>query len=183
MISSLVGIIASSGVGVAGGDYESISTVTVGAGGAGSVTFSSIPSTYQHLQIRVTALSGATYSEIQFNSDTGANYSYHQILGPGAGSASAAGGGGTSQIYALQMNNNTTYPTVGVIDVLDYANTNKNKTVRLLAGNDTNGGGELYFRSGGWFNTSAINSIKISALAGTALFNQYSSFALYGIKG
>lgn len=33
-------------------DYDSIATTTVGAGGAASITFSSIPSTYQHLQIR-----------------------------------------------------------------------------------------------------------------------------------
>ena len=36
----------------AGGDFESIATVTVGGGGAASIEFTSIPGTYQHLQIR-----------------------------------------------------------------------------------------------------------------------------------
>jgi hypothetical protein len=67
-----------------------------------------------------------------------------------------------------------------ICDVLDYANTNKFKTLRSLTGNDRNGSGSIWLDSGLWRSTSAITSIKFTT--GTA-FAQYSQFALYGIKG
>jgi hypothetical protein len=75
---------------------------------------------------------------------------------------------------------------VSIVDILDYANTNKYKTVRVLSGVDFNGtlagyGGYVGPLSGNWRNTSAITSIKINAQTGN--FTQYSQFALYGIKG
>jgi hypothetical protein len=163
--------------------YESISTVNVGSGGAANVTFSSIPATYQHLQIRFFGISAANYSEITFNSDFAGNYSYHQLTGDGSTGPTASGAGTLSQIYAPQLSSSTTYPAVGVIDILDYTNTNKNKTVRLLSGVDSNGGGFIYFRSGAWFNTSAISTIRIAAQGGTGTFAQNTSIALYGIRG
>jgi hypothetical protein len=65
------------------------------------------------------------------------------------------------------------------MDILDYANTNKFKTTRTLEGYDANGSGNVSLTSGLWQSTSAINSITITAV-GT--FNQYSQFALYGVK-
>jgi len=60
--------------------YESIQTVTVGAGGTATVTFSSIPATYTHLQIRGIARASAdTQLDVTLNSDTGSNYSYHTL--------------------------------------------------------------------------------------------------------
>jgi len=161
--------------------YDALGVVTVGAGGTSSITFSSIPSTYQHLQIRFFGISAATYTDIHLNSDFGANYSFHQLQGDGA-SVTVAGGANQSQIYGPQISGSTTFPTVGVIDILDYANTNKNKTVRLLSGADSNGGGFVYFRSGAWFNTSAVSTVRITAQGGTSSFAQNTSVALYGIK-
>ena len=69
-----------------------------------------------------------------------------------------------------------------VIDILDYANTSKYKTARLLGGADQNGSGEVWSHSGNWRNTTAISSIKLLE-AVTGNFVQYSHFALYGIKG
>ena len=73
----------------AAGDYESISTVTVGAGGTSSISFSSIPSTYKHLQIRFigTCTVSGEYSQavyMRVNSDTGSNYSRHSLGGNGS---------------------------------------------------------------------------------------------------
>lgn len=188
MLNTLAGIIASSGGAAAGGDYESIATVTVGSGGQSSITFSSIPSTYQHLQIRyITRVNVNDTGEnvwLRFNGDTGANYSYHYLAGDGS-SASAAGAGSLTRILAGRTaGNNTTANTFGVsvIDILDYASGNKNKTVRTLTGLDTNGGGVINLQSGGWFNTSAVTSINLAETSGNS-FVQYSSFALYGIKG
>ena len=181
MISSLIGIIASSGV-AAGGDYESIATVSVGAGGASTVTFSSIPSTYQHLQIRgIMRSTTANHADMQLNSDTGNNYAGHALEGTGS-AVSAFGGASRANMFSIFYTNGTsTGVGSGVADILDYANTNKNTTVRSLRGTEDNSSGNMSFISGLWMNTAAVTSITLTARGGT--FLQYSDFALYGIKG
>ena len=183
MLNSLIGIIASSG-GAAGGatDYESIATVTLGSASS-SISFSSIPSTYQHLQIRaLTANSSfpSTSAYLYLNSDTTlANYYQHFLYGDG--SSAAAGTGGNTALNPLMGSGMSTGPAATIIDLLDYQDTNKYKTIRLLNGYDTNGGGYVWFASNLWKNTAAVNTFTITAPVGS--FNQYSSFALYGIKG
>ena len=173
--------------GVAAGDFDSIATTTVGSGGAADVTFSSIPSTYTHLQVRAiarsTAVQTSTNCYLRFNSDSGSNYSTHYLLGQGT-SASAGAETSTAYIYtgALIAASSTASSFEGsVIDVLDYANTNKYKTVRTLAGWDANGSGFIALWSGSWRNTNAVTSITL--LPATGNFAQYSHFALYGVKG
>ena len=169
----------STGVAPVTTSYESIATVTVGSGGASSVSFTSIPSTYTHLQIRGIARSGTTIESyvVQFNSDTGSNYSWHQLIGDGA-TASASGSASQTLMVTAIFNNSTSTFGGSIIDILDYANTNKYKTVRTLSGYDANGSGYVTLRSGSWQSTNAITSIVL-----TAGFAQYSQFALYGIKG
>ena len=170
------------------GAYDSIATTTVGAGGASSVTFTSIPQTYKHLQVRfigrTVASDTAENAWIRFNGDTGSNYSFHYI--DGDGSTTASGGSG-SYIYALAgrlaaANSGTNVFGTSVVDILDYTNTNKNTTIRTLCGIDRNGSGNLRLDSGAWFNTSAVTSINILNGNGQN-YAQYSTFALYGIKG
>lgn len=177
----ILGILASS-TRVAAGDFESIATVTVGAGGASNVEFTSISGTYTHLQIRCFNIinSNDINGRLQFNSDTGSNYATHQIYGDGSTTAATATSSTTSILTVISATSGTNPTGVAIIDILDYANTNKYKTVRTLGGSDTNGAGYIIFRSGLWMNTNAITSLKISTSAG--LFNQYSHFALYGIK-
>ncbi len=164
--------------------YESIATTTVGSGGASSITFSSIPSTYQHLQIRGigSTTNGTTldFAAVTFNSDTGANYSWHRLFGDG-GSASVSAATSTSYIQTFCAGNTTFGPLV--LDILDYANTNKFKTARSLSAAENNGSGNEYilYASGNWRNTNAITSITITGVFGT--FRQHTSYALYGIKG
>jgi hypothetical protein len=68
------------------------------------------------------------------------------------------------------------------MDILDYTSTNKNKTVRSLGGFDRNGGGIITLSSSLWFKTpEAITSIRLKPQSSS--WTQYSSFALYGIKG
>lgn len=186
MLNTLAGIIASSG-GAAATSYESISTTTVGAGGSAYIDFTSIPSTYQHLQLRVIQRStyAATFvgTDLRFNSDTGANYAFHYVLGGGS-SASAAGYSSMTAIDSATMPAASITSGVfgaAVIDILDYANTSKNKTVRVLGGVDTNGDGNIALWSGLWNSTSAITSIRYYAGAGNLA--QYTQVALYGIKG
>jgi hypothetical protein len=182
------------GVGApATGDYNSISTTTVGVGGVATVTFSAIPATYSHLQIRFMAQTNrATVGRdgilVRLNSDTASNYSYHELAGDGASATSSSSL--TTYLLSNAISTGTTTGSNwggGILDILDYANTNKYKTARCLSGTDCNGtvgglGGAIVLSSGNWRSTSAINAISITMNGGT-LFSQYSSFALYGIKG
>ena len=163
--------------------YESISTVTVGAGGSSSISFSSIPSTYKHLQIRFSANNASNQNIfLRFNGDTtGANYTRHYLYGDGS---SAASGGNVSD-GQLSIGYTSLAANVfgaGIVDILNYASTSINKTIRSLAGYDQNGSGLVVLYSGVWSKTpEAITSISIYSTSSN--INQYSHFALYGIKG
>jgi len=167
--------------------YESIATFT-GSGTPSSITFSSIPSTYKHLQIRylVRVATGAGTNDqfiyAQFNGDTGSNYSWHYLLGDGATPAASGNASQTQMAVGAVPQGSATAGIFGVavIDILDYASTSKNKTVKVFNGNDRNGAGDIILNSGLWINTSPITSINI---ASSASFATNSSFALYGIKG
>ena len=186
-MTPIFGIIASQITGhLSTNSYESIATVTVGAGGSGSISFTSIPSTYKHLQLRVMAKDNrATTSNnvlFRFNSDSATNYSYHLVYGDGA-SAGVDTGTSVTAIYSIIASNSASGFGVNIMDILDYADINKYKTTRTLIGFDNNdANGRIGLFSGNWRSTSAINRIDVAFNSATAL-NQYSSLALYGIKG
>lgn len=171
------------------GDFESIATVTVGAGGAANVDFSNIPGTYQHLQIRTISRDNraSTSNSVlyRFNSvSTGSAYAYHILAGDGSSATASAS---TSQNETYGYVNTAASSTadrfaVAIIDILDYANTNKTKVIRTLGGNDQNGSGFIRLASGLWNSTNAITAIRLFP-DNSASFVQYSHFALYGIKG
>ena len=169
---------------ISSSDYYSIATQTVGSGGASSITFSSIPSTYTHLQLRMMVRETSTSNgySMQFNGDTGNNYARHYLYGTGSSAAAAAVTSTSSMILADAAISTSTTGVFGasVCDVLDYTNVNKNKVIKTLGGYDNNGNGAIFFNSGLWMNTSSVTSIVINPDAGS--FAQYSSFALYGIK-
>ena len=167
------------------GDMDPIAMVEVGSSGSSTITFSSIPSTYTHLQIRGVYGMASTNSatKIQFNSDTANNYSYHYITGNGASTYTGASAPRDFMIITDETGNvMTTSPTAFVIDILDYTNTSKYKTIRNLVGWDGNGSGKIKFVSGSWRSTTAVTTITITDYS-SANFTQYSHFALYGIKG
>lgn len=163
--------------------YESIATVTVGSGGSSTITFSSIPSTYQHLQIRAISnhsSTGAASLFYQFNSDTASNYSAHYLQG--SGSSVAAGSILSTYMYAGTGYGNTDIYHSLIMDILDYKDTNKYKTVRNLCGYDANGSGYVELTSGSWRSTSAVTSISLY-YEGSRNMDQYTKFGLFGIKG
>ena len=171
------------------GDYESIATTTVGAGGQATITFGSIPSNYKHLQIRglmrnTDGSSGQSGLYMRLNSDTASNYSWHRLYGDGASATSGASTSTSSMLPGIGARSGSLASTFGVtvIDILDYTNTNIYTTIRGLTGHDTNGGGYVGLHSGNWRNTAAVTTIDLISDTSTS-FVQYSSFALYGIKG
>jgi len=199
MTSILSGVVASGKTGHLSnpivGSFDALATVTL-TSTAASVTFSGIPSTYTHLQLRGSLQDNrATYGfddiNLRFNSDSGTNYARHYLGGDGGSAYSGAastpsnylhidGGSGSSAINA------SIFGAV-IIDILDYANTNKLKTLRALGGADNNGSGRVVLSSGLWFKagtgvtSDAINSITITTDAGST-FNQYSTISLYGVR-
>jgi aspartyl aminopeptidase len=161
------------------GAYDSIATTTLGSSTA-TITFSSIPSTYTHLQLRMSGISNAANRIcIAYNSDTTtSNYNSHYIEGNGSTAYAGNVTGVAGNTYYTQS---STQPFSSIVDILDYANTNKYKVQRALSGNDTNGGGTISMYSSLWLNTNAITSLTITVT--TTTFAANSSFALYGIKG
>jgi hypothetical protein len=188
-LSPILGIIASQNYPRITSSYESIATVSLGSSQA-TISFTSIPSTYKHLQIRAIAKatrtsSGQTTFRYQFNSDTATNYSYHRLFGDGSSTASDGGPNQNYGYFYFGANTNDTANSFGVSiwDIFDYTDTNKAKTTRFTGGlsnNNTTGG--VGIGSSTWFGTSAVNSITIGTDGGWN-FLQYSHFALYGIRG
>ncbi len=174
--------------------FESIATVTVGAGGQSTaIAFTSIPSTYKHLQfryiLRSTSGSGAFNTTCIFNSNsTSANYAGHRLQGNGTAAASGAQTGNGWAWFGAYTNGTEAGAnifSVGVVDILDYANTNKAKTIRSIGGYDANGSGYAMMTSSMWTQTDAINrvDIRFETSPSTYPFAQYSQIALYGVKG
>jgi hypothetical protein len=178
------------------GAYDALATVTVPSGGVSSVTFSGIPAGYKHLQIRtLTQTNRATYNldsfGMTFNGVGGTSYATHYMQANNQNNGTVNAGYTTNAASLSPFCDTTSSTGVGgfgaaVIDILDYANTSKYKTVRALSGGDSNGGNSGYYAdvelsSGLFMNTSAISSITFFPTF-SSLFNQYSQFALYGVK-
>lgn len=183
----ILGVIASStrqGQATDTGSMFPISVFVVPSAGVANVEFTSIPQTYTHLQIRgIARQSGGTDTQnyMRFNSDTASNYSTHALYGYGTGTG-ALGTANASYMSVMGTTSAGTNVFSGlVLDILDYKDTNKYKTIRALSGNDINGGGYIWFNSGNWRSNSAITTITLYN-NGSNNFVQYSHFALYGIK-
>jgi hypothetical protein len=171
--------------------FESISTVALGTA-TSSISFTSIPSTYKHLQIRYiartdrTSSSDGDYLIMRFNDLSGASDYYTQHYVRGNGSATYAASDGTYSALTIErMPCSTQGSNIfggGVIDILDYTNTNKNKVMRHRNGSDWNGSGMVRLASGMLMSTPAITKITVAIGAGTNIVAG-SHFALYGIKG
>jgi hypothetical protein len=176
--------------------FYSIASGVVDSGESATITFSSIPAIYKHLQLRISARSSYSYSVddayLQLNGDTGNNYGSHNYFG------------GSPQSSSVQVNQSTTTDKINwgqaggmgttavgqwglcVIDILDYAGTSIKKSIRTTSGMSTDSqpsaaiGGRVGNAVGTWNSTAAVNQITLLSVSGRP-FNQYSSFALYGI--
>jgi hypothetical protein len=168
------------------GAYDSIATVNVGGAGAGAIVFSSIPATYKHLQIRAIARGSRVGAldelGMRFNGGS-ASITAHSLRSVNTDVFSS---GNTAAGYSYYTAIASASETAGafstiIIDILDYSNTNKYKTFRALSGYDSNGTGRIYLSSGVQLDTAAINDVTM--IPSNNNIAQYSSFALYGIKG
>jgi glutamine amidotransferase-like uncharacterized protein len=177
---------AGAGVGVAG-DYELIATEILTTSEA-SITFSNLgdySATYKHLQIRFAARTTRALTidvvALQFNADTGSNYSLHRLTGNGSTVASAGNASQGNFFVGLIAGANAGASQFGasVVDILDPYSTTKNTTARALTGSTT--GPELNLYSGAYYSTNAVSEIKLFPAA-LDNFVTGSRFSLYGIK-
>lgn len=164
--------------------FDSIATVAL-TSNASSITFSSIPSTYTHLQIRYSArktTSGIGDIVLSFNSLTASNnYAKHWGFSFDGGGPYISGGGNTTVSVGYLYGDDSGVKDSGIIDILDYKDANKNKTVRYLTGNEkvSTGTSTVVWGSGLFINTGAISSITLDC----STIQSGGHFALYGIKG
>ena len=163
--------------------YTLISSVTVGAGGASSIDFTSIPATYTDLLLDISARSDRAstqdWTKIEFNGST-TSYTMRILAGDGTNAAS----GTDTTIYLPCAGNNATASTFGnsYFYIPNYAGSN-NKSVSGDGTGENNGTTtSQYLIAGLWSNTAAITSIKLSMQTAGKLFMQYSTAYLYGIK-
>jgi hypothetical protein len=172
--------------------FIKIASVTVGSGGASSISFSSIPATYTDLVLKVSARtdSSGTSKEfrVNFNSDTGANYDWIRIYGDGGAAVSqkgsTIGAPYTSFVLAGGANGSTTTSSTfanNEIYVPNYANTSAYKSTSSESAVENNATDAYVLLTAGiWKSNSAISSVQITTNSGN--FVQYSTATLYGIK-
>jgi hypothetical protein len=161
--------------------YTPIASTTV-TSTTSSVVFSSIPSTYTDLII-ISDLRAATNASlsIQFNSDTGTNYSYTVLDAEGT-ALQANRQTNTSAIQVASWSiglGSTTIPTTAITHINSYSNTTTNKPVISRSGainaSDTV---SVDIFVGTWRNTAAISTVTLNANTITV----GSVFTIYGIK-
>ena len=178
------GIIASSLSGhLITNNFFAISQQSVSA--VSTVTFSSIPNTYKSLQLRFsTTETGSNAWRVNLNGDTGNNYAVHYLAGNGSSASSNGFATGTFGFIPLGVSTgpqSSSYPAVGIMDIVDYANTSKYKTVKSLYGINYNGAptnGQIELDSTLWTSTSAVSSLTFAVPAGTLT----GTVSLYGVS-
>jgi hypothetical protein len=154
---------------------------------ATTITFSSIPQDYKHLQLRSVSRTNAgtiDFNVILFNGDTAANYARHRLyasgttVATGANASTAAPYGGISSISTDASG----IFAASITDILDYSSSSKNKTVRNQAGTSGSAAVQLGLYSSVWLNVSAVTSLTITS-SSASTFQIGSRFSLYGSKG
>lgn len=171
--------------------FVALATVTVGSGGASSVTFSNIPQTYSDLVVkhsaRMDSSSADGYTVLAINGNTSTNnVTNRYVLGNGANASSI-----NNTVFASAgfcSANNATASTFGNGEyyIPNYTGSTS-KSISSDSVGENNGttayAGLIASLSS---PTSAITSITLSggnnSTGATANFMQYSSFTLYGIK-
>lgn len=152
---------------------------------AASVTFSSIPSTYTDLVLRISARSSETATitsiEVEFNS-TASSYSITRLRGNGSAASSSRSSNQTQLTVGTIPAASATSNTFGSIEVYIPSYTaSQNKALGSFNVGENNAtAADIYTHAGLWSNTAAISSIVLDL--GGFNFVSGSSFYLYGIK-
>jgi hypothetical protein len=165
--------------------YTLLETITVGAAGASSVTFNSIPQTgYTDLIVKVSGridyAAIGDYFKIQFNGVT-TDYTDRFLYGNGSAAASASG----SLAESFVVGASATASTFGNAEIYipNYTSANY-KSFSVDAVNENNATSSLVgFFANLWSNTAAITSVTLTPEgSGSSNFVEHSTFSLYGVS-
>lgn len=163
--------------------FELIASSTVGAGGASSIDFTSIPSTYTDLVVKVCARTNYAGVNDALNiklNNSSANFTFIQLYGNGA---SAASNSGAANVGPNSAGNTATSNTFGngEIYIPNYAGST-NKSLSIDGVGETNGTTAFMgFAADLWSQTAAINQVTLVS-SNSATILQYSTAYLYGVK-
>ena len=163
--------------------FTKIASVSVGSGGAANIDFTSIPSTYTDLCLKISARGSTTFAlsghfyGITLN-NTSSNRSQRFLQGDGASTASGSSSSFTSYMDPSDYTSNTF--ANNEIYIPNYAgSTNKSLSLDVVTENNATTSFAAFYAQL-WSDTSAINRITLTPNAGT--FVQYSTATLYGIN-
>ena len=173
--------------------FELIASSTVGAGGAASIDFTSIPSTYTDLVVKlstkISVVSSSTtfyYLNMQINSSTG-TYTSRRIYGVGSISTPYSNSGNTTNYSSIAFSNDSRTPAANTFNnteiyIPNYAGSNAKSfsTDGVTEGNESSA--VASFVAGLWSGTAAITSLSFTPESGGGNFVQYSTAYLYGVK-
>jgi len=161
----------------AGVTYTPIATAN-GTGSSGTITFSSIPSTYTDLVLVVNAasVSGTYNALVRFNGDTNTNYSRTSLTWDGGAVRSARN---SSQTFIVSTVDGIVAPTTPSPKIVHFMNYSNSTTFKYLLERDGNASYGTATVIGLWRSTSAVTSIDYFISGGN--FTTTSTFSLYGI--
>ena len=165
---------------------EAFNSIASATGGSSTITFSSIPSTYKHLQVRglikASAIDNGT-PRVWFNGVTSALYTNHTVYSNHE-TIGIENGNDLESIYMALATQRTDTFAPFILDIYDYASTSKGKTVQYITGftNNTTTGARVTFGSGAFRSNDAITSITFTVQQ-AANFDSATQMSLYGIKG
>jgi len=173
------------------GAFDSIASAT--PSGTNTVTFSSIPQTFSHLQIRAVVAttdnqSGTMYDyTVRINGVSTTSYYTQEIRSTSTNvNATSANYDDTAfYLYAWGAAQSYVIFAPSILDFLDYTSTNKAKSIRYVRGGNNNAGNNnSLFRLGNTLFNSISNPItSITFTMSTGNFTGGTTFALYGIRG
>jgi hypothetical protein len=162
--------------------YNPIATTTLGSAQT-TIQFTSIPSTYTDLKLVLTGNISASGVDIrlQYNSDTGTNYSYTDLAGYGGSVFSSRSTNKTfiaTNFLSFYSGSDTCTVTY---DIMNYANTSMYKsTLERFSTAQSDGNGGVDQGVGLWRSTAAISSLSLSFA--TVTFSTGTTATLYGIQ-
>lgn len=162
-------------------NMRAIQTVTVGAGGAASIDFTSIPQTYTDLKIVISGRGDENQITIvgAINGST-SNFTSRYLYGDGSNALSASA---SASYWGNVTSSTQTASTFGATEIYipNYTSSN-NKLFHVDSTTENNAtGSTIALWSGLWSQTAAINSISLTIFGGTAKFVQYTTATLYGV--
>jgi hypothetical protein len=165
--------------------FVKIQTVTVGSGGAATISFTSIPQTYTDLKLVLSGRSSSTTEEfgLTFNGN-GANYASRYFYGNGTSAFSGNNPFGTSYAFVGSINKSTTTASVfnnAEFYIPNYTSAN-NKSFNVDVSQENNATlANNWLVAGLWSNSAAITTITLTPNSGNN-FAEFSTATLYGIK-